>query len=117
MELRAELLHRGHQFATRSDTEVMIHLYEEYGDDFVERLQGMFAVALWDEQRERLVLARDRLGIKPLFWTIHDGALVFGSEIKVLVDGCAPSCRSGRAARLPVVRLCAGPTHDVRGHS
>lgn len=90
LELRTELLSRGHQFATRSDTEVMIHLYEEYGDAFVERLQGMFAVAIWDERRERLVLARDRLGIKPLFWTIHDGALIFGSEIKVLLTADVP---------------------------
>jgi asparagine synthase (glutamine-hydrolysing) len=90
LELRSELLRRGHRFATRSDTEVMIHLYEEYGDAFVERLQGMFAVALWDERRERLVLARDRLGIKPLFWMVHDGALLFGSEIKVLLAADVP---------------------------
>lgn len=90
LELRTELLSRGHRFSTRSDTEVMIHLYEDFGDAFVERLQGMFAVALWDEQRERLVLARDRLGIKPLFWTIHDGALLFGSEIKVLLSADVP---------------------------
>lgn len=84
-ELHADLAQRGHQFTTRSDTEVLVHLYEEYGDEFVTRLQGMFAVAIWDAPRERLVLARDRLGIKPLFYGAQAGELVFGSEIKTLL--------------------------------
>jgi asparagine synthase (glutamine-hydrolysing) len=89
-ELRADLLHKGHRFSTRCDTEVLVHLYEEYGDDFVSHLQGMFALAIWDEPRRRLLLARDRLGIKPLFYTIHDRRLIWGSEIKAILHADVP---------------------------
>jgi len=85
-ELRAELAERGHEVRGRGDTPVIPHLYEEYGPRFVERLDGMFAIALWDVPRGRLVLARDRLGKKPLLWTrLGDGTLAFASELKALL--------------------------------
>ena len=82
-ELRAELAAQGHEVRGRGDTPVIPHLYEEYGPRFVERLEGMFAIALWDAPRRRLVLARDRLGKKPLVWTrLADGTVAFASELK-----------------------------------
>jgi asparagine synthase (glutamine-hydrolysing) len=85
IELRAELLGLGHQFRTRSDTEVIVHAYEEYGDRFVERLTGQFAIALWDVRRQRLLLARDRVGIRPLFYARSGGWLLFASEVKAIL--------------------------------
>jgi asparagine synthase (glutamine-hydrolysing) len=84
-ELRTRLEARGHRFATASDTEVIVHLYEDHGPDFVEHLEGMFALALWDADRRRLVLARDRLGIKPLYFALDSTRLLFGSELKALL--------------------------------
>jgi asparagine synthase (glutamine-hydrolysing) len=83
-ELRGELIARGHTLKTRSDTEVIVHLYEELGPECVQRLRGMFAFALWDGGRRELVLARDRLGEKPLYYSVSSNSLVFGSEIKAL---------------------------------
>lgn len=84
VELRQKLMAQGHRFRTASDTEVLVHLYEQYGDDFVSRLNGQFAIALWDGVRQRLVLARDRVGIRPLFHARVAGRLVFASEVKAL---------------------------------
>ena len=84
VELRAQLEAQGHVFRTRSDTEVIVHLYQRYGDAFVEHLNGQFAIALWDARRRRLVLARDRLGIRPLYYTRARGTLWFASEVKAL---------------------------------
>ncbi len=86
--LRAELIEKGHQFRTNSDTETIIHAYEEYGVDCVARLHGMFGFAIWDGPRKRLLLARDRAGKKPLYYTRVDGDLLFASEIKSLL--CHP---------------------------
>jgi asparagine synthase (glutamine-hydrolysing) len=84
-ELRRELESRGHRFYTNSDTEVIVHLYEELGADCVRKLRGMFAIALWDERRKTLLLARDRLGKKPLHYALHNDSLYFGSEIKSIL--------------------------------
>jgi asparagine synthase (glutamine-hydrolysing) len=85
-ELRAELIGRGHRFSTHGDTEVIVHLYEEQGRDCVEHLRGMFAFALWDLRTKRLLLARDRVGKKPLFYYERDGELWFGSEAKAILQ-------------------------------
>jgi asparagine synthase (glutamine-hydrolysing) len=84
-DLRPGLEADGHRYRTRSDTEAIVHAYEQWGDDCVHRLRGMFAFGLWDRRRRRLLLARDRLGIKPLYWAISDGRLLFASEIKAIL--------------------------------
>ncbi|MEA1984547.1 MAG: asparagine synthase (glutamine-hydrolyzing) [Euryarchaeota archaeon] len=85
-DLRSDLKARGHRFYTSTDTEVLAHLYEEHGAELVQHLRGMFAFALWDSNRRTLLLARDRLGIKPLYYTVIDGKLLFASEIKSLLQ-------------------------------
>src|SRR5881398_1762433 len=84
-ELRAELQSKRHQFRTNSDTEVIIHGYEEWGTDVFNHLNGMFGVAIWDVQKERLILARDAMGIKLIYYKIHNGTLTFGSEIRPIL--------------------------------
>ena len=83
--LRQRLEEKGHVFSSRSDSEVIIHAYEEYGEHCVDEFNGMFAFAVWDKIRRRLVLVRDRLGIKPLYFWADENQLVFGSELKALV--------------------------------
>jgi asparagine synthase (glutamine-hydrolysing) len=92
VEVRADLEARGHTFSTRCDTETLVHLYEEYGPGFASRLNGQFALAVWDARKRELLLARDRMGIRPLFYTQVGGQLVFASEIKALL--CAPGVRA-----------------------
>ncbi|MBS0394340.1 MAG: asparagine synthase (glutamine-hydrolyzing) [Proteobacteria bacterium] len=94
-ELRAQLVARGHTFRTSGDTEVILHLYEEYGAECVKHLRGMFAFAIWDARDDSLFLARDRIGVKPLYYALTDEALLFGSELKALLAD--PQFRSSRA--------------------
>src|SRR5262249_27047750 len=85
-ELKAELRAKGHRFATTSDTEVLVHLYEEHREACVERLRGMFAFAIWDRERQALFLARDRLGIKPLYYAETPHGFVFASELTAIAQ-------------------------------
>ncbi|MEO6420198.1 MAG: asparagine synthase (glutamine-hydrolyzing), partial [Polyangiaceae bacterium] len=84
IELRADLIALGHVFRTRSDTEVIVHAYEAWGDEAFARFNGQFAVALWDATRQSLVLARDHLGVRPLYFTEHAGRIYFASEVKAI---------------------------------
>jgi asparagine synthase (glutamine-hydrolysing) len=84
-ELREDLQEKGHIFSSKSDTEVILHAYEEYGDQCVKHLNGMFAFAIWDESNRRLLIARDRLGIKPMFYWVGRSSIVFGSELKAIL--------------------------------
>jgi len=97
-ELRRELIAAGHRFKSKSDTEVLIHLYEQYGDSCVDYIRGMFAFAVWDERRGRLFLARDRLGKKPLYYGFHQGRFIFASQCQAIlqVEGFPrqPDCRA-----------------------
>lgn len=86
LELRGDLEQQGHLFHSRSDTETIVHLYEEYGTSFVRQLRGMFAIAIWDGRVGRLILARDRLGKKPIYWRLADGRLTYGSELKAILE-------------------------------
>jgi len=91
-ELRKELEKSGHKFSTNSDTETIVHLYEKHGAEFVQKLRGMFAIAVYDRTRQKLLLARDRLGIKPLHYALRNGRLLFSSEIKAILEA-APELR------------------------
>ena len=86
VELRESLEKKGHTFSTKSDTEVIVHLYEEYGKECVQYLRGMFAFSVWDERKQTLFLARDRFGIKPLYFYIDNDKLIYASEIKAIIS-------------------------------
>lgn len=112
-DLRIELIEHGHHFATRSDTEVIVHLYEEYGLDCVKHLQGMFAFALWDANLERLVLARDPLGQKPLYYTYRQGRFTFASEMKALFQATPTTPRLNVWALHNYMSLRCVPSTDT----
>ena len=132
LELRKGLIARGHRFHTRADTEVIVHLYEERGERCVEALNGQFAFALWDSHRGDLLLARDRLGVRPLFYTLGHGTLLFASEIKAIfadhrvsreLDPCALgqvftywAPLPGRTAFKGIREVPPGCTLSVRGN-
>jgi asparagine synthase (glutamine-hydrolysing) len=107
-ELREDLIARGHRFATHSDTEVIVHLYEERGERCVEALNGQFAFALWNARSSELLLGRDRLGVRPLFYAVADRTLVFGSEIKTVLAG-GPVSRELDPRSLDQVFTCWAP--------
>ena len=115
--LRGQLEAKGHRYRTRSDTESIVHAYEEWGDECVERLRGMFAFALWDRRRRRLLLARDRVGIKPLYLTRAGGAVVCASEIKALFafPGVARSVRTAALVEHLTLRYVASPATLFEG--
>ena len=102
-QLRKELEQRGHLFVTQTDTEVIPHLYEEHGDDFVRRMEGNWAIGLWDERRSRLLLSRDRLGKKPLLWSNRGGVIRFASEAKAILADPSFSREPSMAGLLDVL--------------
>ena len=104
-ELRPELEAHGHHFSTHSDTETIVHLYEEMGADCVQKLRGMFAFALWDDRRQSLLIARDRLGKKPLHYALHNGKLYFASEIKSILTVRPELAEVNRAALMQYMYL------------
>jgi asparagine synthase (glutamine-hydrolysing) len=116
-QLRPGLEARGHQYRTRSDTETILHLYEEEGDRCVERLRGMFAFAIWDRRRQRLLLARDRLGIKPLYYACGDGELLFGSEITAILaaGSIRPALNAHIVSEFLATRFVSGEETFFRG--
>ena len=98
LELREDLLRKGHRFATRSDTEVILHAYEEKGEDCVKDFNGQWAFAIWDSNNQKLFLSRDRLAVRLLFYTVCNGTFLFASEIKSLLchPGVSPTSPSSR---------------------
>jgi asparagine synthase (glutamine-hydrolysing) len=117
--LQERLISLGHRFSTRSDTEVIVHMYEEYGEECVQHLRGMFAFALWDGRQRRLLLARDRLGQKPLFYAVQDGFLYFASEIKAILAAVPGLRRIDRDAldQYLALRIIASPSTMFAGVS
>jgi len=116
-ELRRQLEAAGHRFATHSDTEVAVHAYEEYGDAFLSRLEGMFGLALWDRRRRRLLVARDAIGIKPIYYKIDARELIFGSEAKAILalPGMAAQIDSASLAQYLSVGYICAPNSMFKG--
>ncbi len=116
-ELRADLVARGHQFRSKSDTETIVHLYEEYGADCIERLDGMFGLAIWDEPKGRLILARDRAGKKPLFYQADPKRVLFASEMKAFLGHPSFAAEIDRDAVAPyfLYGYVPGPRTWYRG--
>ena len=111
LELREGLLERGHQFKTRSDTEVILHLYEELGAECLQRLVGMFTIAIWDKRQRQLFLARDRLGIKPLYYLQAGSRFLFASEFKAILQyrGFEPTLNPAAVHEYLALRYVPGP--------
>jgi asparagine synthase (glutamine-hydrolysing) len=118
VELRQQLLARGHRLKTHSDTETIVHLFEEFGPACVDHLRGMFGFAIWDQHEQELFIARDRLGIKPLYYTQSAGHFVFGSEIKSLLLHPAVGRNVDMAAlsQYLSLKICPSSTDPVRRH-
>jgi asparagine synthase (glutamine-hydrolysing) len=116
-EVRTLLESAGHRYKTRSDTETIVHAYEEWGDACVDRFRGMFAFAIWDVRRKRLLLARDRLGVKPLYWTLAGRRLLFGSEIKAILQSglVRPEANEDLLPELLATRYVSGTETLFRG--
>jgi asparagine synthase (glutamine-hydrolysing) len=117
LAVRAELESAGHRYRTRSDTETIVHAYEQWGDAAVDHLRGMFAFAIWDAPQRRLLLARDRLGVKPLYWAVAQGRLLFASEIKsILASGFVrPSANEQALPELLSTRYLSGTETLFKG--
>ncbi len=116
-EVRVELEAAGHRYRTRSDTETIVHAYEQWGDACVEHLRGMFAFAIWDAPKRRLLLARDRLGVKPLYWAQAGDRLLFGSEIKAILESrlIRPEADEARLPELLGTRYLSGAETLFKG--
>ena len=118
VELRAELISAGHRFRTNSDTEVILEAYRRKGLGCVEDFNGDFAFALWDRQRDQLMLARDRMGVRPVYYTVQDGVLIFGSEVKALfqVPGLRAELDPIALSQCFTLLAPAGPSDGFQGH-
>ena len=116
-DVRRELLSRGHVYRTKSDTETIVHAYEQWGDDCVHRFRGMFAFAIWDAPKRRLLLVRDRLGVKPLYWCRTGDTLLFGSEIKAILasDRVRAEANYDALPEMLATRTTAGDTTLFKG--
>ena len=115
--VRDRLVRNGHKFATNTDTEIIVHLYEEDGFEFLSKLQGMFAFVIWDSNKDKIFAARDRLGIKPFYYSIHFNRFIFASEIKAILQ-CERFEKIANIDRIPeylVFRFIAGDKTFIKG--